>query len=215
LIPRGGIYVIIDLDHLPARTGGDVAQLARMAVDGGAVLLQLRAKGRDTDEIASVSREILDAVMHSGVPLIVNDDPFAAAESKAQGLHIGQEDLLHLPLEQARKIIGADRILGISSHDEQQAAAAARAGADYVAFGPVFSAGTKGVDDAPRGTEMLSAVCKSVDQPVVAIGGIDLSNVHMVSEAGAHMAAVITAVSNAPSPLEAVSELSRRFKAKS
>ncbi|MDP8255607.1 MAG: thiamine phosphate synthase [Candidatus Alcyoniella australis] len=209
---RRGLYVIVDLDHLPQDLPQGALWLAAEALAGGAVALQLRAKGRAREELTQLAREMAQLCAPRGVPLFINDDPQAAADSGAQAVHLGQEDLDDWPIQRVRRMLGAGALVGISSHDLQQARAAQAAGADYVAFGPVYSARTKGSDDAPRGVEMLAEVCSAIIKPVVAIGGIDASNVADIAATGAQMAAVITAVSKANEPRAATIELARAFK---
>lgn len=125
---------------------------------------------------------------------IVNDHADIARAADAHGVHLGQDDL---PIEVARKVIGPEGIIGISTHSLEQARAAAAAGADYIGFGPVFRTATK--DAGPvQDLEMLRAVRSEVAVPIIAIGGIDAKNAAEVIATGADGIAVISAVLDAP-----------------
>ena len=122
----------------------------------------------------------------------------------------GQDDL---PLTEARKVLGPDRIIGISTHSREQAIAAETAGADYIGFGPVFETTTKDAG-RPRGLEAIKAIKRSVSIPVVAIGGIDAGNVAAVLDAGADGVAVLSAILKAPDPYRAAAEIMNVISAK-
>jgi thiamine-phosphate pyrophosphorylase len=129
---------------------------------------------------------------------IVNDDPDLARTCDADGVHLGQEDL---PLPAARKIM-PHRIIGISTHDLEQAREAEREGADYIGFGPLFGTHTKDTGYRARGVDMLQEIRAAVKLPIVAIGGINQSNVAQVWRAGADSAApsVPKKLTSAPRP---------------
>jgi thiamine-phosphate diphosphorylase len=122
--------------------------------------------------------------------LIVNDHPDIALAADADGVHLGQDDL---PVKEARKIMGKNRIIGISTHTVEQARDADRDGADYIGFGPVFHTTTKDAG-RPKGIEMLREIKRQVRIPVVAIGGITTENIRPVLEAGADAVAVASAM---------------------
>jgi thiamine-phosphate pyrophosphorylase len=121
---------------------------------------------------------------------LVNDHADIAFAIDADGVHLGQNDL---PVEEARKILGKEKLIGISTHSKEQAREAERSGADYIGFGPVFQTVTKDAGEA-QGLQMLSCVKQSVSVPVIAIGGINRANVGDVIRAGADGVAVISAV---------------------
>jgi thiamine-phosphate pyrophosphorylase len=125
-----------------------------------------------------------------GALFLVNDHADIAAAVDADGVHLGQDDL---PIEQARKILGRDKIIGISTHSREQAHDAERSGADYIGFGPVFSTSTKDAGEA-QGIEKLACIRQEVTLPVIAIGGINRTNIREVVRAGADGVAVISAV---------------------
>lgn len=180
------LYAILDPAQIRERPWESVLE-ALLA--GGAGVIQLRAKelcAKDLVEVATRARVLTRA---AGGQLIVNDRVDVALAADADGVHLGQEDL---PLSVARKLVGKEKLVGISTHDLEQAIAAQQGGADYIGFGPIFGTATKETGYAPRGAEMLSAVCRAVDIPVVAIGGISEANVAQVWRAGAAAAAMIS-----------------------
>ena len=152
-------------------------------------MIQLRAKelaAKDFLELATTARTI---TRPAGCLLIVNDRVDIALACEADGVHLGQEDL---PLSVARRLMGKQRLIGISTHDLGQAQEAERGGADYIGFGPVFGTFTKNTGYTSRGIESLREICQAVSIPVVAIGGISEANLAEVWEAGAHAAAMIS-----------------------
>jgi thiamine-phosphate pyrophosphorylase len=141
---------------------------------------------RDCLELAREAEELCRA---AGCLFIVNDRVDIALAAKADGVHLGQEDL---PLYIARKLMGEDKMIGISTHDLAQAREAEQGGADYIGFGPIFGTTTKDTGYSARGLEMLKEICQAVKVPVVAIGGITEANTTQVWQAGADSAAIIS-----------------------
>jgi thiamine-phosphate pyrophosphorylase len=158
-------------------------------------MIQLRDKAPDLRRLLTQARCIRGLCTARGALFIVNDRLDLALAAEADGAHVGQDDL---PAEAARRLLGATRILGVSTHDLVQAAAAVSAGADYIGFGPMFGTRTKETGYAPRGTAMLREVRRAVAVPIVAIGGITLATVAEVIAAGATAPAVISAIAGAP-----------------
>ncbi len=126
---------------------------------------------------------------HNAV-FIVNDYSDIALAVDADGVHLGQDDL---PVKEAREILGKGKIIGVSTHCIEQALEAEQAGADYIGFGPVFHTSTKDAG-SPRGTDLLGEIKNKVSIPVVAIGGINLGNIHSVLETGVDAVAVASAI---------------------
>jgi thiamine-phosphate pyrophosphorylase len=179
------LYAILD----PSQSKGRPAiGILTDLLNGGAKLLQLRAKDLTSNEFYRLAIEVRELTRQAGCLLIVNDRVDIAMASQADGVHLGQEDL---PLETARKLMGEQKMIGISTHDLRQAQEAASAGADYIGFGPIFGTATKDTGYSARGVEMLREVCAAVKIPVVAIGGITEDNVNQVWNAGADAAAMI------------------------
>ena len=148
-------------------------------------------------------------VQQGGGTFIVNDRCDVAVAVGADGVHLGQGDM---PLADARGIVGPGTLIGISTHNLDQAIAAERGGADYIGFGPVFPTATKAHPDPVVGVEGLREVRGRVRIPIVAIGGINAVNVHDVVAAGAGCCAVVSAVLAAPDPSTAIAEMMKAFQ---
>lgn len=139
--------------------------------------------------------------------LIVNDHADIALAIGARGVHIGQDDL---PLPDARRLLGAHRIIGVSTHTQQQAEEAEAGGADYIGFGPLFPTRTK--DAGPvQGIAQLRGIRSAVSLPIIAIGGISATNATDALAEGANGVAVISAVLSAPDPSAAMANLQDRI----
>lgn len=159
------------------------------ALKAGIRFIQYRDKDRTRREIYYEAVRLRELTLSAGAVLIINDHPDVALAADADGVHLGQDDF---PLEAARKIMG-DRIIGVSTHNLEQARKAESAGADYVGFGPVFETHTKDAG-RPRGIDNLRLITQNITIPVIAIGGINSNNVRQVMEAGAGAAAVASAI---------------------
>lgn len=152
--------------------------------------VQYREKGKSRQEVYEEADRLRKLTQDFNAVLIVNDYADIAMCVNAVGVHLGQEDL---PLREARKIMGKNRIVGISTHSLEQAIEAEKGGADYIGFGPVFHTTTKDAG-SPKGVSMLREVKKQVTIPLVAIGGINLENIQLVLDAGADAVAVASAI---------------------
>jgi thiamine-phosphate pyrophosphorylase len=192
MLDRLHLCVITDAGLVPGR---DHVVVAEAALAGGADMIQLRDKTGDLRTLLPQARAIRTLCRFRGAVFIVNDRVDLALAVDADGAHVGQEDL---PATHARRLLGAGRILGVSTHDPEQAETAQRAGADYIGFGPMFPTGTKETGYSPRGVEALRAIRGRVALPILAIGGITLENVSATIAAGATAPAVISAVVAAP-----------------
>ena len=170
--------------------GHDPVALARILLEAGARILQLRLKDVASRDFLAAARAIVALCRARGAILIVNDRVDIAMLADADGVHVGQNDL---PLADARAIVGADRIIGVSTHNVEQARAAEAGGADYIGFGAMYSGGLKNVANA-QGLDRLRAVRAAVRLPIVAIGGITEATMPEVLAAGADAAAIITDV---------------------
>jgi len=185
------LMAIVDAD-IARRIGWTVADLAAAFIDGGATLLQLRAKSAPSGEFLDAAAAIAARAHRSGARLVINDRADIARLSGADGLHIGQEDLA-APL--VRGLLGADAIIGLSTHTDTQLQAALAAPVDYVATGPVFGTTTKSTGYDSIGLESVrrgAALARGSGRPLVAIGGITLETAPDVLRAGASTVAVIT-----------------------
>ena len=185
------LYAIVDAGDDGRR---DLVRLTEDLLRGGARLLQLRCKRAGAAAFLDAAIECQRLAARSGARLLINDRVDVALACGADGVHLGQSDL---PLAAARRLLGADRWIGISTHDVEQARAAAAGGADYIGFGPIFATPTKQTGYSPRGLGGLRSVRAAVSLPIVAIGGIDLANAPEVVGAGADAAAMISALATA------------------
>jgi len=162
----------------------------QQALAAGVKFFQYRSKGGTRKSVYEHSLQLARIARESGALFIVNDHTDIAAAVDADGVHLGQDDL---PIEYARKLLGNDKLIGISTHSPEQAKAAEGMGADYIGFGPIFRTSTKDAGQT-QGIQNLAIVRKSVAIPVIAIGGINQANVQFVAQAGADGAAVISAI---------------------
>jgi len=185
---RYGLYVVTDEQLSRGLTH---SQIARLALEGGADVIQLRDKYMGGRELMEHARNIRNLTKAAGKLFIVNDRLDIALASAADGVHLGQEDMA---LEDARKLAPVSFIIGVTVHNVSQARLAESGGADYVGLSPIFCTGSKSDAGAACGIEMLKKVRNAVSIPVVAIGGIGPSNAREVLEAGADGLAVISAV---------------------
>ena len=174
--------------------GHNPVALARILLGAGARIIQLRLKDTSSRDFLAAARAIVALCREHGAMLIVNDRADIAMLAGADGVHLGQDDL---PLADARAIMGASAIIGVSTHSVDQARAAAAGGADYIGFGAIYSGGLKNIRNA-QGLERLRAVRAAVMLPIVAIGGITEATMAQVLAAGADAAAIITDVVLAP-----------------
>jgi thiamine-phosphate pyrophosphorylase len=192
LPPGPFLYPILDAELLAGRPcGAAVAQLAR----GGARIVQLRAKGVSDRVLFALAQEALGAARESSILFVVNDRPDVALMLGADGVHLGQDDL---PPAEARRLLGADAIVGWSTHSLEQLDHAADEPVDYVAFGPVFPTATKRDADPVVGLAALRAARARTVRPLVAIGGITADNARETAAAGADGLAVISGLLAAP-----------------
>jgi len=186
LLQISGLYLITD--RKISRMGHE--EMVDRALKGGARIVQLREKEMSKRDLLNLALRLRDITRRWGAMLIINDHVDIVRGSDADGLHIGQEDL---PVDIARDILGPDKIIGVSTHNIEEAIEAESLGADYIGFGPIFHTETKDTVSA-LGTGVIREVKKRVNIPVVAIGGINLDNLNEVIEAGADAVAVISAI---------------------
>jgi len=179
------LYAIID-----AEVADQPLALTFQALNAGCAIVQFRAKRLDDVAFFEIAKRMRSACTHAGVPFVVNDRADVARLVRADGLHLGQDDL---SIEDARRVVG-DIQIGVSTHTLEQAEAADEDGADLIAFGPVFATHTKENPDPIVGLRTLEEVCRNVSPPVVAIGGITPENAAETLQAGARYIAVISAL---------------------
>jgi len=176
--------------------------VARAAVEGGATVIQLRIKDVSTDELVERGRPIRELSRQAGALFVVNDDVDAAERLDADGVHLGRRD------PGVERALGARLLLGLSAATLDEASAAERAGAAYIGAGPVWETPSKLDADPPTGPRGLAEICTHVSVPVVAIGGIDASNVSECLAAGATGVAVIRAAAEARALRDAIDRAS-------
>jgi thiamine-phosphate pyrophosphorylase len=194
-LSRRRLYGILDLGYVEI---GDARRMAEALVSGEVDLLQLRAKNRSPVEIEKLAVELHPVLSERGVPLIINDHPQIARSVRADGVHLGQDDL---SIAAARKIVGPECAVGRSTHSLDQAIRAFHEGADYIGFGPIFATPTK--PDYPAiGLDDIAKVHESVRIPIFCIGGIKLDNLTKVIEAGARRVVIVSGLLQATDPAE-------------
>lgn len=182
------LYLVTDRDILGNR---DLYKAVEDSIKGGATIVQLREKFIGDDEFLKIARELQKVTRKYNIPLIINDNVKIAKEIDAEGVHIGQSDE---SLEEARKELGKDKIIGVSVGSVEEAIKAEKGGATYLGIGTVFFTGSKKDINEPLGLEKLEEIRKSVNIPSVAIGGIHLNNVKDVMKTGVNGVAVISEI---------------------
>ncbi|HTY90592.1 MAG TPA: thiamine phosphate synthase [Methanocella sp.] len=197
------LYVITDesLSHGLTHT-----EIARRAIAGGADVIQLRDKHMGGEELANYALDIRALTKKAGVLFIVNDRLDLAIASHADGVHLGQDDI---PAKMARPLAPSGFIIGVSAGTLEEAQQAERDGADYIGLGPICHTDSKKDAGSMCGFELIARVKKSVNIPVIAIGGLGPGNVKEAIAAGADGIAVISAVVSQPD----IAESARRLKA--
>ncbi len=182
-------------------------EVVRQAIAGGATAIQFRDKKMEGREFLEVAQAIRELTREAGIPFIVNDRVDVVLAVDADGVHVGQKDI---PATVARRLLGPDKIVGLSATNLEQALEGEREGvADYLGVGPIFTFPTVIKPDAspPMELERLAEIARSVSIPVVAIGGIEKGNAEAVIEAGADGVAVVHAVAWAEDVAAAAQEL--------
>ena len=183
VLPR--LYVILDAALITVPETECASQL----VDAGVRLIQYRNKAAPSRELLESSQRLSGEVISRGAIFIVNDRADVAALAGASGVHVGQEDP---SVDDARAVVGLQKLVGISTHNRAQFEQAAATSADYIAVGPIFSTSTKVNPDPLVGTEFIRQVRPLTDKPIVAIGGITLGRAAETVRAGADSVAVIS-----------------------
>ena len=214
------LYAFVDTACLRGRAPEVFAQ---QLCDGGADLIQLRAKKSSPDEIRRMVEKILPVTRRANVGLVINDHPEVARETGAEFCHLGQEDFfdsghqriseLRTPKSLPRQSAAAagELRIGLSTHAPEQATRALAAGADYLAIGPVYATGTKPTA-RPVTLEYVRWAAGNVGVPWFAIGGINLENLGDVLAAGAQRVCVVSAILNVPDVVKACAEFRRRLE---
>ena len=181
------LYAVTDRSWLNGET---LLQQVEKSLKGGVSCLQLREKELSYDEFLSEAIEIKELCKEYSVPFIINDNVDIALKCKADGIHVGQSDML---VTDVRRLVGEDMILGVSAQTVEQAILAEKMGADYLGVGAVFSTSTK-LDADSVSFDTLKAICNSVSIPVVAIGGITEDNLTELRGSGICGVALVSAI---------------------
>ncbi len=181
----------------------DFLQIIEQALQGGCSVVQLREKECDTREFYQRATDIKTVTDRYHIPLIINDRIDVCMAVDADGVHLGQEDL---PVREARKILGDEKIIGVSAHNIEEALKAWKEGADYLGVGAIFGTKTK-KNTVDTSIETLKEICSRVPIPVVAIGGISADNIVQLKHTGINGVAVVSAIMTAEEPKRAAAEL--------
>jgi thiamine-phosphate pyrophosphorylase len=187
-LPR--LYAIADAGLL-AQRGIDLIDFAGELAAAGTTLLQYRNKSGSARAILEDAARLKSLCAANSLQLILNDRADLALLARFDGVHVGQEDLS--PAD-ARRIVGADRVVGVSTHTPEQVTAADTTGCDYIAYGPIFGTATKENPDPVVGLDGLRQARSLTRKPLVAIGGITLENCRSVIDAGVDSVAIISAL---------------------
>lgn len=202
-----GLYVILDPSVCPDRSLSDVL---KESAEAGTKLFQYRNKQASMKAAYEEALALRKIAHDLGALFIVNDRCDLALAVEADGVHLGQGDL---PLHYARKLMGPEKLIGISTHTPEQVVATATGSPDYLGFGPIFKPGSKVDHDPMVGIDGLREVRRLTTLPIFAIGGIGLGQVEEVVQAGANGVAVISAILRAPDIRQAVSDFVARISA--
>ena len=194
------LYAVTDSMWLGNRT---LPEVVKEALEGGATFVQIREKNLAYPEFVKLATEVKAVTDAYHIPYVVDDDVELAKEIDADGVHIGQSDLA---LVEARRVLGPDKIIGVSAHSVAEAIEAERNGADYLGVGSVFTTSTK-LDAEAVSKATLKEICEAVSIPVVAIGGIQKDNMLQLKGTKVDGVAVVSAIFAAPDIQQAAKEL--------
>lgn len=176
-------------------------------IKGGVSVVQIREKTADTLDFYNLALKVKEITTRYNVPLIINDRVDVALAIDADGVHVGQSDM---PCDVTRRLVGPDKIVGVSAATIDEAKKAEKDGADYIGSGAVFPTATK--DDAPKITKKdLKEISDSINIPVVAIGGITLENAHELNDTGIAGLSVVSAIMSSDDPKKSSEELLKIF----
>jgi thiamine-phosphate pyrophosphorylase len=194
------LYLVTDHRN---KTEEEFLNIIEEAIKGGTSIVQLREKTASTKDFYQLALKVKEITTRYDVPLLINDRIDIALAVDSEGVHLGQDDM---PADIARKIIGDDKILGVSASTVEEAIKAQIDGADYIGSGAVFPTATK--DDADSvSKEELKSIVDSIDIPVVAIGGITIENASELKDTGIAGFSVVSAIMSADDPKEASQKL--------
>lgn len=198
------LYFITDSTGLSEE---EFLRRAEAACSGGVTLLQLREKDKTTREYISLAEKVHEITQRYGIPLIIDDRVDVALVVNAEGVHVGQSDM---PVSAARKLMGADKIVGATTKTVPQAIEAYEQGADYLGVGAIYPTTTK-VKTVLTSVETLTDIVKAVPIKVNAIGGLNKDNIHVLKDSGIDGICAVSAIMKAESPEKAAQELKKAF----
>lgn len=181
------LYAVTDRAWLNGRR---LADCVRDAIAGGATFVQLREKEASREETRALALQLQAVCREADVPFVIDDDVALAREVRADGVHVGQEDMACI---QARELLGPEAIVGVSTQTVEQALKAQADGADYLGVGAVFGTPTK-TDAQLVSLDELRAICRAVEIPVVAIGGLNCQTIGQLADTGIDGVAVVSAI---------------------
>jgi len=199
------LYLVTDRELM---TAGSIEECVEQAISGGCTVVQLREKTADSREFYETAMQVRKITANCGIPLIINDRADIALAVDADGVHIGQKDL---PFDVVRRIMGKDKIVGVSVSNLPEALAAATMGADYLGVGAMFATGTK-TDAALTGMDELRRIRAEIKLPIVVIGGINKDTVPLFAGTGIDGIAVVSAIVSQKDAGAAARELKALFQ---
>jgi thiamine-phosphate pyrophosphorylase len=213
---KGAVRLRVDADAMTLyavtdRTWADDVTLmeqVKQALDGGITFLQLREKKLSEEEFIKEAQEMKKLAQEYKIPFVINDNIKVALEVDADGVHIGQDDM---SVQEARKLLGEDKIIGVSAHNVKEAVKAQKGGADYLGVGAVCATSTK-KDANVVSKEEIKKIKEAVDIPIVAIGGIKQDNIKTLQGTGVDGVAVVSAIFAAKDITKAAKELLKAVK---
>ncbi len=191
------LYLVTDRHLIGDRS---LPPLLREVVGVGRCAVQVRERDLETRALLSLAKEVVAVTRPARCPTLINDRIDVALAVGADGVHLRSDSL---PVEVARRLLGPDRLIGVSTHSVEEVMQAQLAGADFVVFGPVFDTPSKRSYGRPVGVKALEAACRGCRLPIFAIGGITVDRVPEVRRAGAYGVAVMSAILAAPDVTDA------------
>ena len=205
---RASMLLYAVTDEMWLKEGQTLASVTEEVLKNGATFLQIREKELGDADFLNQAKALKEVAARYGVPYVVNDNIQVALECDANGVHVGQSDIVG---KDVRSMIGPDKILGISANTVETAIAAEKAGADYIGVGAVFNTSTK-KDATTLSVSQLREICDAVRIPVVAIGGISSGNILQLSGSGIDGVAVVSAIYAQSDPGAATAELLQKAR---
>jgi thiamine-phosphate pyrophosphorylase len=200
------LYLITDRKQ----TKKPLPEAVRLALQGGVRAIQVREKDLAVRELLALARDLRSLTLEFGAKLFINDRVDVAVAIDADGVHLGHESM---PADAARKIVGPKMLIGVSTHNLDEAKKAEADGADFVTFGPIFFTPSKIKYGAPVGIEALRTVKKQIQMPVFGLGGIKIDTISQVLQAGADGIAMISAVLATPDIKQAATDVVSQIRA--